>query len=76
MGIFKLVLNSGKIYGALKKIEGVIEACIKEKRAPSIDDDKSIIDAAEELLSIGIINIPGFTPEQITQALEDLKKRL
>lgn len=76
MNILRLLLNSGKIFGALKKIEGVIESCIKEKRVPTIDDDKSIIDAAEELLSIGIINIPGLTTEQITQALEDLKKRL
>ena len=73
MNILTLLMHAGSILKAVRTMESIVAGCIKDKRAPTTEDDKALISACEDLLVSGIIEIPGLPSDQIKTALDQVK---
>lgn len=76
MNFMSLLLHASSVFSALKVVEQIAAGCIKDKRAPSNDDDKALIAAIEDLLDAGVISIAGQDEAAIDSALDAVKAKL
>lgn len=70
--VTEILLHLGTIIKTLEDLEKAIQDVVQGKA--SQDDLNALLTDLQSILSSGIINIPGATSDQITQALADIAK--
>lgn len=76
MNVWLVLRNIGAIISFLKTFSGLVEVVAKEKAAPPKDQIKKFLDAAEDLLDSGVIDIPGVDESSISEALKQIEEQL
>ncbi len=69
--ILAILLHVGKVIQALKDTEKAVADLISGK--PSTSDVEAVLEDVLNLVTSGLINVPGVTSEQLQQIVNDVK---
>lgn len=76
MNIWLIIRNIGAIVGLLKSLSGMINDAAVNKKAPSKEMIKEVLDSIEDLLDRGVIDIPNVDEKSISDGLKQIEEQL
>ena len=76
MSFWAILKNIGIIIQFFKTLQAIISNAIKAKAVPSKIDIVALLDAIEDLLDRGVIDVPGVDEKAISDALKQIEDHL
>ena len=73
MSVWVVIKNIGTILSLLKTIREIVASVASDKKAPSPQAIKAVIDHVQALLDKGVIDIPGVDEKDLSDSLQQIE---